>query len=51
MWKQGDATQIFEAIKQDLYETLNIMEPENTTIEKKDIEKAKIQIEDWLKGV
>ena len=49
--EQGDAVQIFEAIKQDLYETLNIMEPENTTIEKKDIEKAKIQIEDWLKGV
>ena len=49
--EQGDATQIFEAIKQDLYETLNIMEPENTPIEKKDIEKAKIQIEDWLKGV
>ena len=49
--EQGDAMQIFEAIKQDLYETLNIMEPENTTIEKKDIEKAKIQIEDWLKGV
>lgn len=49
--EQGDAVQIFEKIKQDLYETLNIMEPENTTIEKKDIEKAKIQIEDWLKGV
>lgn len=48
--EQGDAVRIFETIKQDLYEILNIMEPENTS-EKKDIEKAKIQIEDWLKGV
>lgn len=49
--EQGDAVQIFETIKQDLYETLNIIESENTTIEKKDIEKARIQIEDWLKRV